>query len=129
MGLKDSKALSAKRREFLSKRIEKVCAVQLQEITAQQIDELRTVMTVNEILGERPCSSLAVFKARCSIVDAADVKGIAFSERVKEGERDKQGNRRAQGRYKLPLLVSAASIIAKVSRDSSIRALESSSVH
>ena len=125
MGLKDSKALSAKRREFLSKRIEKVCAVQLQEITAQQIDELRTVMTVNEILVKGHAQALRYLKPDVAFVDAADVNASRFSERVKEasGINKVIAEHKADTNY---AIVSAASIIAKVSRDSSIRALERS---
>jgi ribonuclease HII len=125
MGLRDSKALSAKRREFLSKRIEKVCAVQLQEITAQQIDELRTVLTVNEILVRGHAQALRYLKPDVAFVDAADVNESRFSERVKEasGINKVIAEHNADTNY---AIVSAASIIAKVSRDTSIRALERS---
>jgi ribonuclease HII len=125
MGLKDSKVLTAKRREFLSKRIEKVCAVQLQEITAQQIDELRTVLTVNEILVRGHAQALRYLKPDIAFVDAADVDASRFSDRVKEASGiDKViAEHNADTNY---AIVSAASIIAKVSRDTSIRALERS---
>jgi len=123
MGLRDSKALSPKRREFLSKRIEKVCAVQLQEITAQQIDELRKILTMNDILVRGHAQSLRRLKPDAAFVDAADVDATRFSQRVKEAsgissviaEHHADSNR---------VIVSAASIIAKVSRDASIQALE-----
>jgi len=125
MGLKDSKALSVKRREFLSKRIEKVCAVKLQEITAQQIDELRTVLTVNDILVRGHAQALRYLKPDLAFVDAADVNESRFSERVKEASGIKKviAEHNADTNY---AIVSAASIIAKVSRDTSVRALERS---
>lgn len=123
MGLRDSKALSPKRRELLSKRIEKVCAVQLQEITAKQIDELRKILTMNDILVRGHAQSLRHLKPDAAFVDAADVNATRFSQRVKEAsgitnviaEHHADSNR---------VIVSAASIIAKVSRDASIQALE-----
>jgi ribonuclease HII len=125
MGLRDSKALSAKRREFLSKRIEKVCAVRLQEITAQQIDELRTVLTVNEILVRGHAQALRYLKPDVAFVDAADVDPARFSERVKgaSGIDKVIAEHNADANH---AIVSAASIVAKVRRDSSIRALERS---
>ena len=125
MGLKDSKALSAKRREFLSKRIEKICAVQLLEITAQQIDELRTVLTINDILVKGHAQALQFLKPDIAFVDAADVDASRFSERVSEasGISTVIAEHNADANY---AVVSAASIVAKVSRDASIKALERS---
>jgi len=125
MGLKDSKALSAKRRELLSKRIEKLCAVQLQEITAQQIDELRTVLTINEILVRGHAQALRYLKPDVAFVDAADVNATRFSGRLKEASGINKiiAEHNADTNY---VIVSAASIMAKVSRDTSIRALERS---
>jgi ribonuclease HII len=125
MGLRDSKALSPKRREFLSKRIEKVCAIELQEITAQQIDELRKVLTMNDILVRGHAQSLRHLNPDAAFVDAADVDAARFSERVMEasGIRSVIAEHHADSNR---VIVSAASIIAKVSRDASIQALEHS---
>ena len=124
MGLKDSKTLSPKRREFLSKRIEKVCAVQLQEITAQQIDELRAIFTMNDILVRGHAQSLRRLKPDVAFVDAADVNASRFSKRVMEasGIEDVTAEHKADLNH---TIVSAASIIAKVRRDASIKTLQS----
>lgn len=125
MGLKDSKVLSPKRREFLSKRIEKVCAVQLQEVTAKQIDELRAILTMNDIVVRGHAQSLRRLKPDVAFVDAADVNESRFSKRVME----ESGTENVIAEHKADLnhaIVSAASIIAKVRRDSSIKTLQSS---
>jgi len=125
MGLKDSKVLSPKRREFLSKRIEKVCAVQLQEVTAEQIDELRAILTMNDIVVKGHAQSLRRLKPDVAFVDAADVNESRFSKRVME----ESGTENVIAEHKADLnhaIVSAASIIAKVRRDSSIKTLQSS---
>lgn len=125
MGLKDSKVLSPKRREFLSKRIEKVCAVQLQEVTAKQIDELRAILTMNDIVVKGHAQSLRRLKPDVAFVDAADVNESRFSKRVME----ESGTENVIAEHKADLnhaIVSAASIIAKVRRDSSIKTLQSS---
>lgn len=125
MGLKDSKVLSPKRREFLSKRIEKVCAVQLQEVTAEQIDELRAILTMNDIVVKGHAQSLRRLKPDVAFVDAADVNESRFSKRVTEesGIEDVIAEHKADLNH---AIVSAASIIAKVRRDSSIKTLQSS---
>jgi ribonuclease HII len=122
MGLKDSKTLSPKRRESLSKRIEKVCAVHLQEITAKQIDELRTAYTLNDILVKAHALSLRHLNPDIAFVDAADVDPLRFAQRVK----DESGISSIIAEHKADsnhVIVSAASIIAKVYRDASIKAL------
>jgi ribonuclease HII len=122
MGLRDSKALSPKRRESLSKRIEKVCAVHLQEITARQIDELRTACTINDILVKAHALSLRHLKPDIAYVDAADVDALRFAQRVKDesGITSVIAEHKADSNY---VIVSAASIIAKARRDASVKAL------
>jgi len=122
MGLRDSKALSPKRRESLSKRIEKVCTVYLHEITAMQIDELRTACTINDILVKAHALSLRHLQPDIAFVDAADVDPLRFAERVK----DESGISNVIAEHKADsnhVIVSAASIIAKARRDASIKAL------
>ena len=124
MGLRDSKDLSRKRRELLALRIEKVGKISVYEVTAQQIDELREIITMNDIIVRGHARILHDLQPDCAYVDAADVNAERFGLQVKErsgvahviAEHNADKNR---------VLVSAASIIAKVRRDQSIKKLES----
>jgi len=50
LGLRDSKALSPRRREFLAEEIRKVAKYHILEVSAGQIDALREKMTMNEVM-------------------------------------------------------------------------------
>ena len=123
MGVKDSKDLSHNRRELLSKRIERIGTVELQEVTARQIDELRAVMTMNDIIVRGHGQILRNLQPDIAYVDAADVDSTRFSRRVQEesGIGNIVAEHNADRNH---LIVSAASIIAKVARDNSIEALK-----
>ncbi|MDD1721722.1 MAG: ribonuclease HII [Euryarchaeota archaeon] len=124
MALRDSKDLSRKRRELLAMRIEKVGEVGVHEVTAEQIDELRDVITMNDIIVRGHARVLHNLQPDCAYVDAADVNAERFGLQVKE----RSGIARILAEHnadKNHVLVSAASIIAKVRRDESIKRLES----
>ncbi len=123
MALRDSKDLSRKRRELLAMRIEKVGEVGVHEVTAEQIDELREVITMNDIIVRGHARILHNLQPDCAYVDAADVNAERFGLQVKE----RSGITRIVAEHnadKNRVLVSAASIIAKVRRDQSIKRLE-----
>lgn len=123
MALRDSKDLSRKRRELLAMRIEKVGEVGVHEVTAEQIDELREVITMNDIIVRGHARILHNLQPDCAYVDAADVNAERFGLQVKE----RSGITRIVSEHnadKNHVLVSAASIIAKVRRDQSIKRLE-----
>jgi ribonuclease HII len=102
-----------------------VCTIQLQEITAQQIDELRSILTMNDIMVRGHAQSLRHLNPDVAYVDAADVDASRFSQRVMDesGVNNVIAEHNADSNY---AIVSAASIIAKVSRDISIQTLQSS---
>ncbi len=128
MGVKDSKKLSPKKREYLAKLIEEATEVHIVEMTASEIDEGRKKHTLNEIMVELFSEVIMQFQPDRAFVDAADVKPERFAanlrlnyEREGKGVIDIISNWKADERYPV---VSAASIVAKVHRDRSIRQLE-----
>jgi len=124
-GVKDSKQLNPARREILARKICRIAADQyILEIKPQMIDELRTVMTMNEIMVRSFSQVLSKLHADRAILDAADVDARRFADRVKAASKtDMQviAEHKADQRHQV---VSAASILAKVSRDASMRDLE-----
>jgi ribonuclease HII len=128
LGVKDSKRLSPAKREYLAERIEDATEFHVVEMTASEIDERRKMRTMNEIMVERFSDVLNYFQPDRAIVDAADVKPERFAANLRanyeqaagSGEIEIVSEFKADANYPL---VSAASIIAKVHRDRSVRAL------
>jgi len=124
LGLRDSKALSPGRREFLAKEIRKVAKYHILEVSAGQIDALREKMTMNEIMVISYAKVLKDLKPDRAFLDAADVNPMRFAQNVREkygAPVDIISEHNADVKYSI---VSAASIIAKVRRDAAVRALE-----
>ena len=127
LGVKDSKRLSPAKREYLAECIEEATEVYVVEMTASEIDEGRKGHTMNEIMVEQFSEVIKYFLPDRAIVDAADVKPERFAANLranyeKEGDAEIEiiSESKADDRYPL---VSAASIVAKVHRDRSIRTL------
>ncbi|HRS85583.1 MAG TPA: ribonuclease HII, partial [Methanothrix sp.] len=73
-GVKDSKLLTPGRREVLARKILGVASDHyILEVTPRVIDELRSVMTMNEIMVKSFSSVVARLHADRGILDAADV--------------------------------------------------------
>jgi len=124
LGLRDSKALSPRRREFLAEEIRKVAKYHILEVSAGQIDALREKMTMNEIMVISYAKVLKDLKPDRAFLDAADVNPMRFAQNVREkygAPVDIISEHNADVKYPI---VSAASILAKVRRDEAVRALE-----
>jgi ribonuclease HII len=124
-GVKDSKLLTPAKREILARKITGIATDQyILEVGAHVIDELRGVMTMNEIMVKSFSSVVARLHADRAILDAADVNAQRFAQRVRAASKttmDLIAEHKADQRYQV---VSAASILAKVQRDASMRELE-----
>lgn len=122
LGVKDSKKLTPKKREALSVEIKKIAdKIFILEVSPGQIDELRKVITMNEIMVACYVKVLEELKPESAFVDAADVIAERFGENIKKKySRDLNITSEHKADEKYPI-VSAASILAKVRRDELVR--------
>lgn len=142
LGVTDSKKLSPKKREQLAVSIKKYAAAwYVYEVGPKQIDDMRKIMTMNEIMVlcfSKVMEELTDMSSKAAggsfnvvFLDAADVLEDRFARRVKE-EYSKKHSDKADGiefisKHKADVLspvVSAASIIAKTRRDELIEIIQ-----
>jgi len=125
LGVKDSKKLSPKKREDLSVDIKKIAdMIFILEVSPGQIDELRKVITMNEIMVACYVKVLEELKPESAFVDAADVIAERFGDNIMmkySGDLKITSEHNADEKYPI---VSAASILAKVRRDELVRNIE-----
>jgi len=117
LGVKDSKKLKPERRKELAEEIRKLCDVRIIEVTPEEIDR----ENINDILRRCYVRIIKSLNPDLVIVDSPDVK----PERLKEFLERETGKsviskHRADNEY---VIVSAASIVAKVERDLRIEML------
>jgi len=125
LGVKDSKQLTAKQREALAPDIKKLADKYfILEVSPFQIDQLRKIMTMNEIMVSCFARVLEELKPSHAFVDAADVNAARFGENIRKkytSELKITSEHDADEKYPV---VSAASILAKVQRDEEIKKLQ-----
>jgi len=125
MGVKDSKMLPPAKREALARKIGSIATDQyILEVRPEVIDELRLVMSMNEIMVRSFSQVVERLHADRGVLDAADVNAERFAQAVRGRCRtsmDLIAEHKADQRHHV---VSAASILAKVRRDQSMRELE-----
>lgn len=129
LGVKDSKKISKKKREQLAYQIKKYsdeCFIL--EVESKQIDELRSIMTMNNIMEMGFSKVLLKLVPDKAFVDSIDVNADRFGKLLTKNFTEKIkkpieiiSEHRADETYPI---VSAASIIAKVRRDELIDALK-----
>jgi ribonuclease HII len=125
LGVKDSKLLTPQRREYLAPKIEKIAQDKyVLEVRPEVIDELRQLMSMNDIMVKSFSKVVEKLSADRAILDAADVNPTRFARRVKEGSGTSMEVVAEHRADKNHAIVAAASILAKVARDRSVRELE-----
>jgi ribonuclease HII len=124
IGVKDSKKLAPKKREVLAVEIKKIANKYfVLEVSALQIDELRKIMTMNEIMVVCFAKVLEELRPDHAFVDAADVIAQRFGQNLKKKyTREITITSEHEADVKYPI-VSAASILAKVQRDMLVKEL------
>jgi ribonuclease HII len=119
----DSKLLSPRVRERLYITIRKRFRVATVRIDAHEIDEIRTGMTMNACVARAHAQAIDKLSPAIAYVDACDVNAFRYADMVKshlEKRCEIVSEHNADRTFKV---VSAASIVAKVTRDRAITAL------
>ncbi len=120
--VRDSKKLTPRRREYLAKKIKKLAIeYEILVIPARDIDDMRKVMTLNEIEVNAFTKVIKKLKPELCYVDSADVDEERFRKNILNGLIFKTtiiSKHRADDTYPV---VGAASILAKIKRDEEIR--------
>jgi ribonuclease HII len=135
IGVKDSKMLSPEKREELAAEIIKYCHVHVQKIPAQRINELmKKGVSLNEIEAIHVAEALKeiepeiVEKIDKVYIDAPDPDAIRFTHRIRSLlASDSKISSKLHSSHKADVIypiASAASIIAKVTRDEEIEKIK-----
>lgn len=123
LGVKDSKTLSPAERERLFPLIKKRCRTAIVILPADEIDRVRREMTMNAIVARAHAQVIEKTHPATAYVDACDVNPLRYAETVKShlaAPCEIVSEHHADDTYPI---VSAASIIAKVTRDREIEKL------
>jgi len=120
--VRDSKKITPKRREILSKKIkESAVNYEIMIISASDIDNMRKVMTLNEIEVNAFSKIIEKLKPDICYVDAADVNDERFGKNILSRLSFKPeiiSKHKADDIYPV---VGAASILAKTKRDEEVQ--------
>jgi ribonuclease HII len=124
LGVRDSKELSPAARERLENKIKAVAKdYVVLKVSAKQIDQLRTRQNLNQIEYDHFVDIIKAMKPDLAIIDcpSQNTKRVLEELKPRAGKTKLVVENYADQRYPI---VAAASILAKVSRDRAISALE-----
>lgn len=123
LGMKDSKELSPRERERLYGLIRKQFTISTIKLDAQDIDRVRGEMTMNAAVARAHAQAINKIGPSCAYVDACDVNTFRYADMVKKSldmPCEIVSEHHADQKF---MVVSAASIVAKVVRDRAIATL------
>jgi ribonuclease HII len=126
LDVKDSKKLSDKKREGLRSQLEQYGEVFLKEVTASEVDDLREVMSLNEIEIQAFADVIERADPDKVIIDLPEPDAAKFISKLKRelperfSEREFVAEHEADDKYPI---VSAASIAAKSGRENHVEEL------
>lgn len=127
LGVKDSKKLSDSKRESLAEELRRMGTPIVKELEASEIDELRQVMTLNEIEIQGFVDVIERSDADKIILDLPEPNAERFVNKLKAELPERFANREFVAEHgaddKFPI-VSAASIIAKSARETHVDQLK-----
>lgn len=124
LNVRDSKKLTPDRRELLAPEIEKAARCEVVVVPAGDIDVMRGQMSLNEFEAQLFARIVETLHPETAYVDAVDVDEIEFKRAILKlvpFEVEIVSQHEADDLFPV---VSAASIIAKVRRDSEMRKIE-----
>ncbi|RRJ32005.1 ribonuclease HII [Halocatena pleomorpha] len=124
-GIDDSKKLSATRRESLATRLvqDPTVSVGVARISPARIDDPTTDMNTLTVAAHAEAISEVISSSMAGVVDGADTDPARFARRVTDRVSVPVEITAEHGADEAYPLVGAASVIAKVERDSAITAL------
>ncbi|WP_336036233.1 ribonuclease HII [Halobacterium yunchengense] len=122
-GVADSKRLSAARREELDAAIRAACEVGVAEVPVARIDDPATDMNALTVEAQASALDAVAADGLAGHVDAGDVDEARFGRRVADAVAADVDVTAAHGADDEYALVAAASVVAKVARDSHVDAL------
>ncbi len=120
--VKDSKQLSPKKRELLAKKIKQIASnYEILVIPANHIDDMRKIMTLNQIEVNAFTKIITKLKPEICYVDSVDVNEQRFGRDISAGISFKIKIISKHKADELYPVVSAASILAKSRREEEIK--------
>ena len=123
-GVGDSKNIKPERRERLAKEIRELAdAVGIAEISVERIDANETDMNTLTVKGQAEALSVVAREGLSGTVDAGDTDAARFGRRVADAVDADVAVTAEHGADETDSLVGAASIIAKVARDTHVAEL------
>ncbi len=123
--VRDSKKITPKRREVLARKIKEISInYEILIIPASDIDDMRKVMTLNEIEVNAFIKVIKKLKPETCYVDSADVNEKRFGRDILSGLSFKSDIISEHKADEIYPIVGAASILAKTKRDEEVKKIE-----